>query len=115
MQKSFTPDLLKSDLQYILNLISIVCTLFREVMIIVQAAENVPKPVEEIKTSELEPYKSNTKDPYITAYLKTNALSLPFMIGDGGEYNFKTETYVNQPLQPNTSHTVFLRFFESQV
>ena len=115
MQKSFTPDLLISDLQYILDLILVVCALFREVMIIVQAAENVSKPVEAIKTSKLEPYKSNTKDPYITAYLKTNVFSLPFVIGDGKKYNFQNTTYVNLPLQPNTSYTVFLRFIESQV
>lgn len=84
-------------------------------MIIVQAAKNFSKPVEEIKTNDLLPYRSNAQDPYITAYLKTNNLSLPFVIGDGKEYNSKTVKYINQPLQPNTGYNVFLRFFESQV
>ncbi|XP_028402587.1 phosphatidylinositol phosphatase PTPRQ-like [Dendronephthya gigantea] len=86
----------------------------QEVMIIVNTAENVLKPVEEIKTSDLKPYQSNTQDAYITDYLKTDVLPSSFVIGHGKEYKYKNMIYVNQPLQPNTSYNVFLRFFESQ-
>ena len=51
-------------------------------MIIAQAAENVPKPVEEIETNDYKPYQSKSGDPYITAYLKTNFVSFPFVIDD---------------------------------
>ncbi|XP_028402588.1 receptor-type tyrosine-protein phosphatase F-like [Dendronephthya gigantea] len=86
----------------------------QDMIIIVQTAENVLEPVEEVKTSDLKPYQSNTQDAYITAYLKTDVLPSSFVIGDGKEYNSKTVTYVNQPLQTNSSYNVFLRFFESQ-
>ncbi|XP_028402428.1 receptor-type tyrosine-protein phosphatase S-like [Dendronephthya gigantea] len=86
----------------------------QEVMIIVRTTENFSKPVEEIETSDLKPYQSNTQDPYITDYLKTDVLPSSFVIGDGKEYSYENGTYVNQPLQPNTSYNVFLRFFESQ-
>ncbi|XP_028402580.1 receptor-type tyrosine-protein phosphatase delta-like isoform X10 [Dendronephthya gigantea] len=86
----------------------------QDVMIIVKTAENILKPVEEIKTSDLKPYQSNTQDPYITAYLKTDVLPSSFVIGDGKEYKYKNMIYVNQRLQPNSSYNVFLRFFESQ-
>ncbi|XP_028399530.1 uncharacterized protein LOC114522942 [Dendronephthya gigantea] len=87
----------------------------REVLIIVQRATSSSQtPSENIKTSKLGPYQSNTKDFYITAYLRADVLPLSFVIGDGKKYNYENVTYVNQPLQPNTSYNVFLRFFESQ-
>ncbi|XP_028402574.1 receptor-type tyrosine-protein phosphatase S-like isoform X6 [Dendronephthya gigantea] len=86
----------------------------QEVMIIVKTAENFSKPVEEIETTDLKPYQTNTQDPYITDYLKTDVFPSSFVIGDGKDYNYENVTYVNQPLQPNTSYNVFLRFFESQ-
>ncbi|XP_028399357.1 uncharacterized protein LOC114522808 [Dendronephthya gigantea] len=87
----------------------------REVLIIVQRATSSSQtPSEDIKTSKLRPYQSDTQDLYITAYLRADVLPLSFVIGDGKKYSYENVTYVNQPLQPNTSYNVFLRFFESQ-
>ena len=90
------------------------CFTFREVMIIVQVAPK-NRTVEEIGNSDLKPYQANTKDPYVTAYLKADVLPLTFVIGDGKEYNSEKETYFNQFLEHNSNYIVFLRFFESQV
>ena len=86
-------------------------------MVIVQIAQKTPTPVEYIQTNDLKPYESNTQNPYITAYFKADVLpKSKFVIGDGKEYNnFKAEKYINQPLEPNSSYTVFLRFFETMV
>ncbi|XP_028399361.1 uncharacterized protein LOC114522811 [Dendronephthya gigantea] len=86
----------------------------REVLIIVQRATRSQTPSEDIRASKLRPYKSNTQDFYITAYLRADVFPVSFVIGDSKEYNYENVTYVNQPLQPNTSYNVFLRFFESQ-
>ena len=91
------------------------CFLFREVMIIVKRDTGERTPVEDIKTSSLSSYETNTTDPYITAYLKTSNLSSSFIIGDNNEYNFKGEKYVNQPLKQNANYIVFLRYFETEV
>jgi hypothetical protein len=84
-------------------------------MVIVQIASDNPKPVESLRGNNLKPYQANTQDPYITAYLKTDALPLTFVIGDGKEYNSEKQIYFNQPLKQNTSYILFLRFFETQV
>ena len=84
-------------------------------MVIVQNAKSSSTPSETLRTSDLEPYKANKNDPYVTAYLKTDVLPLTFVIGDGKEYNSEKEKYVNQPLKQNSSYIVFLRFFENQV
>ncbi|CAB3995578.1 Hypothetical predicted protein [Paramuricea clavata] len=83
-------------------------------MVIVQISSDNPKPVESLKASNLKPYQANTQDPYITAYLKTDALPLTFVIGDGKEYNSEKQKYFNQPLKQNSSYILFLRFFENQ-
>jgi hypothetical protein len=90
------------------------CFAFREVMIIVMDAPKNRR-VEEIGRSDLKPYHADTKDPYVTAYLKTDVLPLTFVIGDGKEYNSEKEKYSNQPLKQNSSYIAFVRFFESQV
>ena len=84
-------------------------------MVIVQIASDNPKPVESLNASDLKPYEANTQDPYITAYLKTDALPLTFVIGDGKEYNSEKQKYFNQPLKQNSSYILFFRFFENQV
>ncbi|CAB4007476.1 ---NA---, partial [Paramuricea clavata] len=86
----------------------------KEVMVIVQIASDNPRPVESLNASDLKPYQANTQDPYITAYLKTDALPLAFVIGDGKEYNSEKQKYFNQPLKQNSSYIAFLRFFETQ-
>jgi hypothetical protein len=96
------------------SIIIMACFAFREVMIIVKDAPKNRR-VEEIGKSDLKPYHANTKDPYVTAYLKAEALPLTFVIGDGKEYNSENETYFNQLLEHNSNYIVFLRFFESQV
>ena len=83
-------------------------------MIIVKDAPK-DRGVEEIAESDLKPYDANTRDPYVTAYLKVDDLPQTFMIGDGKEYNSQIQKYLNQPLKQNSSYIVFLRFFESQV
>ena len=83
-------------------------------MIIVKDAPKNRR-VEEIGRSDLKPYHADTKDPYVTAYLKADVLPLTFVIGDGKEYNSEKEKYSNQPLKQNSSYIAFLRFFESQV
>jgi hypothetical protein len=90
------------------------CFAFREVMIIVQVSPKY-RTVEEMGKSDLKPYQANTKDPYVTAYLKADVLPLTFLIGDGKEYNSEREKYFNQLLEHNSNYVVFLRFFESQV
>ena len=71
--------------------------------------------VEKIGKRDLKPYHTNTKDPYVTAYLKAEVLPQTFVIGDGNEYNSEKQNYSNQPLEQNSSYIAFLRFFESQV
>jgi hypothetical protein len=83
-------------------------------MIIVQVAPK-NRTVEDIGKSDLKSYQENTKDPYVTAFLKVDVLPLTFVIGDGKEYNSEKETYFNQFLEHNSNYIVFLRFFESQV
>jgi hypothetical protein len=91
-----------------------VCFASREVMIIVQVAPK-NKGVSKIGKSDLKQYHANTKDPYVTAYLKADVLPLTFVIGDGKEYNSANENYFNQPLKQNSSYIAYLRFFESEV
>ncbi|XP_028402594.1 receptor-type tyrosine-protein phosphatase F-like isoform X2 [Dendronephthya gigantea] len=86
----------------------------KEVMVIVQSSANDQVSSEDIKTSDLKNFQSNTRDPYITAYLKADVLPLMFVIGDGKSYNSEDENYHNQPLTANSNYVVFLRFFESQ-
>jgi hypothetical protein len=83
-------------------------------MIIVKVAPKIRK-VGELGKSDLKPYHANTKDPYVTAYLKADVLPKTFVIGDGQEYNSEKEKYSNQPLEQNSSYIAFLRFFESEV
>jgi hypothetical protein len=90
------------------------CFASREVMIIVQVAPK-NKGVNKIGKSDLKQYHANTKDPYVTAYLKADVLPLTFVIGDGQEYNSGKENYFNQPLKQNSSYIAFLRFFENEV
>ena len=80
-----------------------------------QIVTNGQTPSENIKTSKLKRYQTNTQDPYITAYLKADVLPLTFVIGDGKVYSSEKEKYFNQPLEENSNYIVFLRFFESQV
>ncbi len=84
-------------------------------MVVVQNVPSSQAPNEDIKTSDLKPYQTNTQDAYITAYLKADVLPLTFVIGDGKEYNSEREKYFNPPLKQNSNYIVFLRFFESQV
>ena len=84
-------------------------------MVIVQNAKSSSIPSENLRTSDLKPYKTNIKDPYITAYLKADVLPLTFVIGDGKEYSSEKEKYFNQPLKQNSNYIVFLRYFENQV
>ena len=84
-------------------------------MVIVQNAKSSSTPSENLRTSDLKPYKANKNDPFVTAYLKTDVLPLTFVIGDGKEYNSEKEKYVNQPLKQNSNYIVSLRFFENQV
>ena len=93
--------------------VTLMCFVFRNVIVIV-ASEN-GRSVESIGTNELKPYQNDTKDLYITAYLKADVLPLRFEIGDGKEYNSEKERYFNQPLKQNSSYIVFLRYFENQV
>ena len=93
-----------------------VCSLLREVMVIVQVASKSPTPVNDIETSDLKPYQNKTHaDPYITAYFKTDVLPLVFVIGNGTVFTFENKNYYNHPLQQNSSYIVFLRFFETKV
>ena len=84
-------------------------------MVIVQIGTKSQRSVEEIKTSYLKPYQENTRDFYVTAYLKAADRSPSFVIGDSKEYSSANKTYFNQPLTENTDYIVFLRFFESEV
>jgi hypothetical protein len=84
-------------------------------MVIVQIAQKIPTPVEDIETNDLKPYQNNSQYPYVTAYFKADVLPLTFVIGDGKEYNSEDEKYFNQPLKQITSYIVFLRFFETKV
>lgn len=85
-------------------------------MIIVQNSSQYRRIPEDIKTSDLEPYQANTRKPYIATYFEvdSNAPST-FVIGDGKSYKFKAKYYINKPLEPNSSYTVFLRYFENEV
>ncbi|XP_028399358.1 uncharacterized protein LOC114522809 [Dendronephthya gigantea] len=87
----------------------------KEVMVIVQSSANDQVSSKDIKTSDLKNFQSNTRDPYITAYLKADVLPLMFVIGDGKSYRSEEENYHNQPLTANSNYVVFLRFFESLV
>ncbi len=84
-------------------------------MVIVQNAKSSSAASKNLRTSDLKPYKASISDPYVTACLKTDALPLTFVIGDGKEYNSEKEKYFNQPLKQNSHYIVFLRYFESQV
>ena len=84
-------------------------------MVIVQLGTKSQRSVEEIKTSDLKPYQDNTRDPYVTAYLKAADRTPLLVIGDSKEYSSANKTYVNQPLKENNEYIVFLRFFESGV
>ncbi|CAB4004032.1 Hypothetical predicted protein [Paramuricea clavata] len=83
-------------------------------MVIVQNAKSSSVLSENLRTSDLKPYQTNTKDPYVTAYLKADVLPLVFVIGDGKDYNSEKEKYSNKPLKQNSSYIVFLRYFESE-
>ena len=85
-------------------------------MVIVRIATKDPKPSADFTTKELQPYQGiNAQLPYITAYLKTTEIPSAFIIGDAKKYQFGYETYLNQPLEENSSYIVFLRFIESEV
>ena len=84
-------------------------------MVIVQIATESSTPVEKILTNDLEAYKTNTQDPYIAAYFKTDSLSLTFGIGNGSEHYYNSQKYINEPLKQNSRYIVFLRFFEKKV
>ena len=88
---------------------------FRDMIVVVYRASNISTQSNDIETSELRSYQSNTQVSYITAYLKADVLPLTFFIGDGKEYNSEKENYFNRPLLQNTSYIVFLRFFENEV
>ena len=89
-------------------------TYIKEVMVVVQIAPKTLTQVEDIQTTDLKPYQTNTKDPYVTAYFKADILPLTFVIGDGKEYKFESKRYINHPLKQNSSYNVFLRFFETK-
>ena len=84
-------------------------------MVIVQFATNSSTPSEDIDTSKLAAYQTDTNGSYITAYLQANDQPLMFVIGDGKEYKFKNKTFINHPLKQNSSYIMFLKFFENQV
>lgn len=84
-------------------------------MVIIQRAASSVISSETIETNDLKSYQNDTKDPYVTAYLKRDVLPLTFLIGDGKEHNSEKEKYFNNPLNPNSYYIVFLRFFESKV
>ncbi|XP_028402590.1 receptor-type tyrosine-protein phosphatase delta-like isoform X2 [Dendronephthya gigantea] len=86
----------------------------REVMVIVKKGTSSLTSSKNIEMRKLGPHRENTQDLYVAAYLKTEDLPLLFVIGDGKEYNSKTEKYVNQPLRTNSSYIVFLRYFENK-
>ena len=104
------PHILRMLVSYLNNSLQ-----FREMMVIVQMGIRYSRTTEYIKTNELKSYQANTRDPYVTAYLKTDELPLDFVIGDGKEYNFGKRKYANKPLKQNSSYITFLRFFESEV
>ena len=87
-------------------------------MVVIKIGKSSEKPTENIETSELKPYIKNKQDPYITAYFQLyKKKSLAFVIGGGSMYRFesKNTSYVNHPLEQNSSYIVFLRFFENAV
>ena len=85
-------------------------------MVIVQIGTKNPRPVEDVKTSELQRYRPNKMVPYIAAYFKIDSETpSTFVIGDGKNYTFNDINYSNNPLKQNSSYIVFLRFFESEV
>ena len=86
-------------------------------MVIVRvASRNNSRPVDDIKTDELQPYHPNETDPYITAYFKVHSgTPSTFVIGDGKTYEFDDRNYTNNPLKQNSSYIVFLRFFGNEV
>ncbi|XP_028416881.1 uncharacterized protein LOC114541103 isoform X2 [Dendronephthya gigantea] len=86
----------------------------KEVIVIIQRAASSVTSSESIETNDIKSYQRDTKDPYVTAYLKRDVLPLSFLIGDGKEHNSETEKYFNNPLNPDSNYIVFLRFFESK-
>ena len=85
-------------------------------MVIVQSYHENRSNVEDIKTSNLKPYKGNTPNPYITAYFKIDSGGpLRFIVGNGKKYEYKNKMYLNKPLEQNSSYIVFLRYFENEV
>ena len=86
-------------------------------MVIVQmSVSEDEKKVQDIKTSSLKPYQASTQGYYVTAYFKVNS-STPstFEIGDRKKYEYNGKSYINKPLEPNSTYVVFLRCFESKV
>ena len=82
-------------------------------MVIVQSASGSRGKVENIKTKDLKPYKASRGGRYIAAYFAINSGSpFTFVIGDGKEYQFKQKTYLNKPLEQNSTYVMFLRYFE---
>ena len=84
-------------------------------MVVVQITPKTPTPVEDIDTKDLKPYQTDSQNPYITAYFKTDILPLTLVIGDNREFIFENRKYHNYPLKQNSSYIVFLRFFETKV
>ena len=85
-------------------------------MIIVQSASEVKKQVENIQTRNLKPYQASTDGYYVTAYFKVDsATPSTFEIGDRKKYEYNGKSYINKPLEPNSTYVVFLRYFESEV
>lgn len=85
-------------------------------MVVVQVGTKSPRPVEDIKTNELQPFRSNKTDPYIAAYLTVDSMApSTFVIGNCKNYKFNDINYFNEPLKQNSSYIVFLRFFYNEV
>lgn len=85
-------------------------------MVVVQVGTKSPRPVENIKTNELQPYRSNKTDLYVAAYLNVEQVApSTFVVGNGENYKLNDKNYFNKPLKQNSSYRVFLRFFENEV
>ncbi|XP_028417344.1 receptor-type tyrosine-protein phosphatase F-like [Dendronephthya gigantea] len=86
----------------------------KEVMIVVKSEKGEQTAVEDIETNHLKSFSADTANLYIAAYLNVSDLSSSFVIGDKKNYSFNEKKYFNQALKPNTSYSVFLRFFKNQ-
>ena len=84
-------------------------------MVVVQVGTKSPRPIENIKTIELQPYRSNKTDLYVAAYLNVERVASTFVVGNGKTYKLNDINYFNKPLKQNSSYRVFLRFFENEV